>query len=125
MKPPRFEYVAPGSVEEALGVEVRPNAEAELITQTAARPYRYVVTAANIGESRQPSGQTFQVECKVLILAAGAMGNPPLLMRSRATLPAHRRAQGRQRDGRGRRQGNQAHPRHRGVQECQGRHRRR
>jgi len=73
---------------EQLGVEVRPNSEAELIVQSAARPYRYIVTAANIGDSRQPTGQTFLVECKVLILAAGAMGNPPLLMRSRATLPA-------------------------------------
>jgi choline dehydrogenase-like flavoprotein len=73
---------------EQLGVEVRPNSEAELILQSAARPYRYIVTAANIGDSRQPTGQTFQVECKVLILAAGAMGNPPLLMRSRPTLPA-------------------------------------
>ena len=33
-----------------------------------------VSNAANIGDSRQPTGQTFQVECKVLILAAGAMG---------------------------------------------------
>jgi enediyne biosynthesis protein E9 len=73
---------------EQLGVEVRPNSEAELIAPSAARPYRYVVTAAEIGDSRQPSGQTFEVECKVLILAAGAMGNPPLLMRSRPTLPA-------------------------------------
>jgi enediyne biosynthesis protein E9 len=73
---------------EQLGVQVRPNSEAELILQSPARPYRYIVTAANIGDSRQPTGQTFQVECKVLILAAGAMGNPPLLMRSRPTLPA-------------------------------------
>ena len=73
---------------EQLGVEVRPNSEAELIVQSPARPYRYIVTAAEIGDSRQPSGQTFEVECKVLILAAGAMGNPPLLMRSRPTLPA-------------------------------------
>jgi choline dehydrogenase-like flavoprotein len=38
--------------------------------------------------TRQPSGNTFDVECKVLILAAGAMGNPPLLMRSRPNLPS-------------------------------------
>jgi len=72
---------------EQLGVEVRSNCEAELIAPSVARPYRYLLTAAQIGDSRQPSGQTFQVECKVLILAAGAMGNPPLLMRSRALLP--------------------------------------
>ncbi|MEA2420212.1 MAG: enediyne biosynthesis protein [Thermoleophilaceae bacterium] len=73
---------------EQLGVEVRPNSEAELIAPSQARPYRYLVTAAQIGDSRQPSGQTFEVECKVLILAAGAMGNAPLLMRSRPLLPS-------------------------------------
>jgi choline dehydrogenase-like flavoprotein len=73
---------------EALGVEVLPNSQAELVSQSLARPYRYVVKASEIGDSRQPSGRTFDVECKVLILAAGAMGNPPLLMRSRPLLPA-------------------------------------
>jgi choline dehydrogenase-like flavoprotein len=76
------------SAAEGLGVEVMPNSEAELVSQSLARPYRYVVKAAEIGANRQPSGRTFDVECKVLILAAGAMGNPPLLMRSRPTLPA-------------------------------------
>ena len=33
-------------------------------------------------------GQTEEIECKVLILAAGAMGNPPLLMRSKEDLPS-------------------------------------
>ena len=77
---------------EQLGVEVRPNAQAELIAPSASRPYRYLLTASEIdneGESptRLPSGSEFQIECKVLILSAGAMGNPPLLMRSRALLP--------------------------------------
>jgi choline dehydrogenase-like flavoprotein len=77
---------------ERMGVEVRPNSEVEQITQSQARPYRYIVTASvmdNEGPNptRQPSGTTFQVECKVLILAAGAMGNPPILMRSQPDLP--------------------------------------
>ena len=77
------------SAAEALGVEVRPNSQAELVRQSAARPYRYVVTASEVDNAtRQPSGTTFDVECKVLILAAGAMGNSPLLMRSRPLLPA-------------------------------------
>jgi hypothetical protein len=39
--------------------------------------------------TRQPvPGQNEEIECKVLILAAGAMGNPPLLMRSREALPS-------------------------------------
>jgi hypothetical protein len=37
--------------------------------------------------SRQPRGSE-EIECKVLILAAGAMGNPPILMRSRSDLPS-------------------------------------
>jgi enediyne biosynthesis protein E9 len=78
---------------EELGVEVRPNAEAELIIQSQARPYRYVVTAWELDNdganpTRQPTGQNFDIECKVLILAAGAMGNSPLLMRSRPGLPS-------------------------------------
>jgi choline dehydrogenase-like flavoprotein len=78
---------------EALGVEVRPSSQAELITQSAARPYRYILNVSEIDNdsadpTRQPTGQTTQIECKVLILSAGAMGSTPLLMRSRATLPA-------------------------------------
>jgi len=78
---------------EAYGVQVRPNSQAELIAQSSARPYRYLLTVSEIdndGESptRQPTGREFQIECKVLILSAGAMGNPPLLMRSRPALPS-------------------------------------
>ena len=78
---------------EQLGVEVRPSSQAELITQSAARPYRYVVTASEIDNdgadpTRAPTGRTTRIECKVLILAAGAMGTTPLLMRSRAALPS-------------------------------------
>jgi enediyne biosynthesis protein E9 len=78
---------------EAAGVRVRPNRQAESIRRSSATPHRYVVTASvmdNEGENptRQPTGQTEEIECKVLILSAGAMGNPPLLMRSRAELPS-------------------------------------
>ena len=67
--------------------------------QSAARPYRYVVTASemdNEGPTRPASrpAPTFDVECKVLILAAGAMGNSPLLMRSRPRCRASRRGVG-------------------------------
>src|SRR5919108_2616823 len=77
---------------EQLGVQVRPNYEAQLVTQSSARPYRYVLTAAELDNegpspTRQPTGRTFDDECKVLILSAGAMGNSPLLMRSRPNLP--------------------------------------
>ena len=77
---------------ERLGVTVRPNCQVESIRQSQARPYRYIVTVSvmdNAGPNptRQPSGQVFEIECKVLILGAGAMGNPPILMRSRSELP--------------------------------------
>ncbi len=78
---------------ENAGVQVRPNLEVESIAQTSARPYRYVVQASSIDNegpspTRGPDGQGVQLQCKVLVLAAGAMGTPPLLMRSRLALPA-------------------------------------
>jgi choline dehydrogenase-like flavoprotein len=63
---------------EALGVRVRPQTEVEMVRQSQARPYRYIVTTAAGAE----------LECKTLILSTGAMGNAPLLMRSRAQLPS-------------------------------------
>jgi choline dehydrogenase-like flavoprotein len=78
---------------ERMGVTVRPNSQAELIVQSAARPYRYLLTVSEIDNdgddpTRQPTGRETQIECKVLILSAGAMGNAPLLMRSRPGLPS-------------------------------------
>jgi enediyne biosynthesis protein E9 len=78
---------------ENAGVQIRPNLQVEEITQTSARPYRYVVQADvmdNEGPNptRMPTGQTVQLQCKVLVLAAGAMSTPPLLMRSRTALPS-------------------------------------
>ena len=67
---------------ERLGVQVRPLHEAQSIRQSSARPYRYVVAA------RGPDGGTVELECKVLVLAGGAMANAPLLMRSRTELPS-------------------------------------
>lgn len=78
---------------EHAGVQVRPNIQVESITQSSARAYRYVVTGDlmdNEGPhpTRAPTGQQVQLECKVLVLAAGAMGTPPVLMRSRTSLPS-------------------------------------
>ncbi|HYH59469.1 MAG TPA: GMC family oxidoreductase [Thermoleophilaceae bacterium] len=80
-----------GAAEDA-GVVVRPARQAESVRRSTADGYRYIVTASVLdweGEdpSRQPTGAQEEIECKVLILAAGAMGNPPLLMRSRNALP--------------------------------------
>ena len=78
---------------ENAGVQVLPNLQVELITQSSARPYRYVIQADvmdNEGTSptRAPTGQQVQIECKVLVVSAGAMSTPPLVLRSRPFLPA-------------------------------------
>jgi choline dehydrogenase-like flavoprotein len=80
---------------EHAGVDVRPSRQVELIRRSLpnANGYRYVLTVAEIdneGENptRQPTGTFDEIECKVLIVAAGAMGTPPVLLRSRATLPS-------------------------------------
>jgi enediyne biosynthesis protein E9 len=78
---------------ENAGVQVRPNIQVESISQSSARPYRYVVSADTMDNegakpTRMPSGQKLQLECKVLVLAAGAMGSPVILLRSQPSLPA-------------------------------------
>ena len=78
---------------ERMGVTVRPSSQVEMITQSPSRPYRYVVDVSEIDNdsadpTRAPTGRSTQIECKVLILAAGAMGTTPLLMRSRSALPS-------------------------------------
>ena len=78
---------------ERAGVRVMPNLQVEQVAQSSSRPYRYVVTADvmdNEGPNptRAPTGQQLKFQCKVLVLAAGAMSTPPLLLRSRASLPS-------------------------------------
>jgi choline dehydrogenase-like flavoprotein len=74
---------------EAAGVRVRPNQQVDSIRRSTADGYRYIVTAAvmdNEGDhpTRQPvQGMTEEIECKVLVMSAGAMGTPPILMRSK------------------------------------------
>jgi len=62
----------------AAGVRLRASAPVELVRQTSARPWRYVVRLRDGSE----------IECKVLVLAAGAMGTAPVLLRSRPFLPS-------------------------------------
>jgi enediyne biosynthesis protein E9 len=72
-----------GSAELA-GVDVRPLIQVNEIRESSLRPYRYLVKAVRIDPATgQAAGAVTDVECKVLILAAGAMGTPPILMRSR------------------------------------------
>jgi choline dehydrogenase-like flavoprotein len=62
---------------EALGVQVRPTVEVQSVSPASTAGYRYTV-ATTAGD----------LECKVLILATGAMGDAPILMRSRTALPS-------------------------------------
>lgn len=80
---------------ESAGVRVRPNRQVEQVRRAApnASEYRYVVRASRMDNegsdpTRAPKGLPEEIECKVLIMAAGAMGNPPILMRSRLDLPS-------------------------------------
>ena len=68
---------------ERAGVQVRPQRQVERVRRSTADGYRYVVTA------RDPGGDaTEEIECRVLIMSAGAMGTTPILMRSRPDLPS-------------------------------------
>jgi choline dehydrogenase-like flavoprotein len=62
---------------EGLGVQVRPGVEVESVRPGPGAPYRYT---ASTGAG--------DVDAKVLILATGAMGDAPILMRSRNDLPS-------------------------------------
>jgi choline dehydrogenase-like flavoprotein len=73
---------------ELRGVQVRPLVEAQAIAQSSARPYRYVVHANRIDPETRAGVSTLEIECKVVVLASGAMGDAPLLMRSQLGLPA-------------------------------------
>jgi choline dehydrogenase-like flavoprotein len=76
---------------ERAGVQVRPSFQVESVRQSSARPYRYVVTVSEMDNegTRQPKpGASQEIECKVLVLSTGAMGNAPILMRSKNDLPS-------------------------------------
>ena len=61
---------------EALGVQIRPEVEVQSVGPAPTPGYRYLV--------RTSAGD---FEAKVLVLATGAMGDAPILMRSRNDLP--------------------------------------
>jgi choline dehydrogenase-like flavoprotein len=69
---------------ERAGVEVRPLVQVDEVAPSAARPYRWLVRGGVVDPAtKRTSSPIDEIECKVLILAAGAMGTPPILMRSR------------------------------------------
>jgi choline dehydrogenase-like flavoprotein len=69
---------------ERYGVQVRPLVQVNDFAQSSATPYRWIVHGQSIDPAtKQPSGPIEDIECKVLILSAGAMGTPPIMMRAR------------------------------------------
>lgn len=69
---------------EQAGVQVRPWIQVSEVALSNARPYRYLVRGDHVDpESKQPGAAMTEIEAKVVILAAGAMGTTPILMRSR------------------------------------------
>ncbi len=71
------------------GVQVRPLHQVDSLATTNARPYRYIVRGSRIDPaSKAATGSFEEIHCKVLILAAGAMGSPVILMRSQPSLPS-------------------------------------
>jgi enediyne biosynthesis protein E9 len=75
---------------ERAGVEVRPLSQVNEVAPSSARPYRWIVRGAKVDPETKAATGRFEIECKVAILAAGAMGTPPILLRSRnsGALPA-------------------------------------
>lgn len=73
---------------EARGVQVRPLVEVQAVAPSSARPYRYVVHANRIDPETRAGVSTLEIEAKVVVLASGAMGDAPLLMRSQLSLPS-------------------------------------
>jgi len=72
-----------GAAERA-GVEVRPGMQVNSVAPSSARPYRWLIEGVEVDPATKGSAGAFeQIEAKVLILAAGAMGTTPILMRSR------------------------------------------
>jgi enediyne biosynthesis protein E9 len=73
---------------EGAGVKVRPLVQVEHVSESSARPYRWLVHGNRIDPQTKASAEAItDIECKVLILSAGAMGTPPILMRSQAIAP--------------------------------------
>ena len=68
---------------ERRGVEVRELVEVNEVAVSNARPYRWIVRGAKVDPQTKQPVAPVEIECKVAIVAAGAMGTPPILMRSR------------------------------------------
>jgi enediyne biosynthesis protein E9 len=71
-----------------LGVQIRTLSEVQFVRQSSARPYRCMAGVNTLdADTKQPAG-SLELECKALVLATGAMGDAPILMRSQLDLPS-------------------------------------
>ena len=70
-----------GAAERA-GVEVRPLHMVNQVRPSSATPYRWIVEGNAVNPETKQPGAAISIEAKVVILCAGAMGTPPILMRS-------------------------------------------
>ena len=68
---------------ERRGVEVRPLVQVNEVVPSSSRPYRWLVRGVKVDPATKSGSEPVEIECKVAILAAGALGTPPILMRSR------------------------------------------
>ncbi len=73
---------------ELLGVQIRTLHEVQSVRQSSARPYRYIATVNTLDPDTKQSTGSVELECKALVLATGAMGDAPILMRSSRELPS-------------------------------------
>jgi choline dehydrogenase-like flavoprotein len=73
---------------ERLGVQIRTLQEVQSVRQSPARPYRYVATVNALDPDTKQSNGSAELECKALVLATGAMGDAPNLLRSQLDLPS-------------------------------------
>jgi enediyne biosynthesis protein E9 len=73
---------------ERLGVQIRTLREVQSVRQSSARPYRYIATVNTLDPDTKQSTGSVELECKALVLATGAMGDAPILMRSSRELPS-------------------------------------
>jgi choline dehydrogenase-like flavoprotein len=68
---------------ERRGVELRELVQVDEVAPSSARPYRWIVRGGKVDPATKQTTSSVEIECKVAILAAGAMGTTPILMRSR------------------------------------------
>lgn len=79
----------------AAGIQVRPLLQVDQVRRVTGKSWRYVVTLSRLHPRTRMPVARLEVRCKVCVLACGALGDAPILMRSRHALPGLSRTVGR------------------------------